>query len=81
MEGQQVRGRPRQRQLPDARHDHRPATTAVIAGVATGIGGTDPTAADVTLKERRPLVLVPRETPVRASTLRQMANLAAEGAR
>jgi flavin prenyltransferase len=58
-----------------------PATTAVIAGVATGISkDLIQRAADVTLKERRPLVFVPRETPVRASTLRQMADLAAEGA-
>ena len=58
-----------------------PATTAVIAGVATGISkDLIQRAADVTLKERRPLVFVPRETPVRAGTLRQMADLAAEGA-
>ena len=58
-----------------------PATTAVIAGVATGISkDLIQRAADVTLKERRPLVFVPRETPVRASTLRQMADLATEGA-
>ena len=58
-----------------------PATTAVIAGVATGVSkDLIQRAADVTLKERRPLVFVPRETPVRPSTLRQMADLAAEGA-
>jgi 4-hydroxy-3-polyprenylbenzoate decarboxylase len=49
--------------------------------VATGISkDLIQRAADVTLKERRPLVFVPRETPVRAGTLRQMADLAAEGA-
>jgi flavin prenyltransferase len=58
-----------------------PATTAVIAGVATGISkDLIQRAADVTLKERRPLVFVPRETPLRPSTLRQMADLATEGA-
>ncbi|MEP9382979.1 UbiX family flavin prenyltransferase [Nocardioides sp. KR10-350] len=58
-----------------------PATTAVVAGVATGISkDLIQRAADVTLKERRPLVLVPRETPLRTATLRQMADLSAEGA-
>jgi 4-hydroxy-3-polyprenylbenzoate decarboxylase len=58
-----------------------PATTAVVAGVATGISkDLVQRAADVTLKERRPLVFVPRETPLRQSSLRQMADLAGEGA-
>ncbi|WP_443071120.1 UbiX family flavin prenyltransferase [Streptomyces sp. NBC_01476] len=58
-----------------------PATTAVVAGVATGMSkDLVQRAADVTLKERRPLVLVPRETPLRRVTLQQMADLSGEGA-
>jgi 4-hydroxy-3-polyprenylbenzoate decarboxylase len=58
-----------------------PATTAVVAGVATGMSkDLIQRAADVTLKERRRLVLVVRETPLRRSTLQQMADLSGEGA-
>ena len=58
-----------------------PATTAVVAGVATGMSkDLIQRAADVTLKERRPLVLVVRETPLRRATLQQMADLSGEGA-
>jgi 4-hydroxy-3-polyprenylbenzoate decarboxylase len=58
-----------------------PATTAVVAGVATGMSkDLIQRAADVTLKERRPLVLVPRETPLRRVCLQQMADLSGEGA-
>lgn len=58
-----------------------PATTAAAAGIA---GGTSKDllqrAADVTLKERRRLVLVLRETPLRPSTLDNLSALAREGA-
>ncbi|MFE7172319.1 UbiX family flavin prenyltransferase [Streptomyces sp. NPDC057616] len=58
-----------------------PATTASVAGIAAGLSkDLIQRAADVTLKERRPLVLVLRETPLRRVTLRQMADLADEGA-
>lgn len=58
-----------------------PATTASVAGIALGVSkDLLQRAADVTLKERRPLVLVVRETPLRRSTLLQLADLAGEGA-
>jgi len=58
-----------------------PATTAVVAGIATGMSkDLIQRAGDVTLKERRPLVLVVREAPLRAAALDHMAALAREGA-
>lgn len=58
-----------------------PATTAVVAGIATGISkDLIQRAGDVALKERRPLILVVRETPLRASMLDHMSALAHEGA-
>ena len=58
-----------------------PATTASVAGIAAGISkDLLQRAGDVTLKERRPLVLVLRETPLRRGTLLQLAQLAEEGA-
>lgn len=58
-----------------------PATTAVVAGIAAGISkDLIQRAGDVTLKERRRLVLVVRESPLRASALDQMAALSREGA-
>jgi 4-hydroxy-3-polyprenylbenzoate decarboxylase len=42
-----------------------PATTAAVAGIAIGLSkDLLQRAADVTLKERRPLVVVPREMPL-----------------
>jgi 4-hydroxy-3-polyprenylbenzoate decarboxylase len=42
-----------------------PASTAAVAGIALGLSkDLLQRAADVTLKERRPLVVVPRETPL-----------------
>jgi 4-hydroxy-3-polyprenylbenzoate decarboxylase len=42
-----------------------PASTAAVAGIAIGLSkDLLQRAADVTLKERRPLVVVPRETPL-----------------
>ncbi|GAB3456836.1 UbiX family flavin prenyltransferase [Actinophytocola sediminis] len=58
-----------------------PATTATVAAVATGVThNLVQRAADVTLKERRKLVVVLRETPLRLSTLDNLRTLAAEGA-
>lgn len=58
-----------------------PATTSSVAGIALGVSkDLLQRAGDVTLKERRPLVLVVRETPLRRSTLLQLADLAGEGA-
>ena len=58
-----------------------PATTSSVAAIATGATRTlVHRAADVTLKERRPLVLLVRETPLRVSALDNLRALAAEGA-
>jgi len=58
-----------------------PATTATVAAVATGVThNLIQRSADVTLKERRRLVVVLRETPLRLSTLDNLRTLAAEGA-
>jgi 4-hydroxy-3-polyprenylbenzoate decarboxylase len=47
-----------------------PASTAAVAGIALGLSkDLLQRAADVTLKERRPLIVVPRETPLTRSTL------------
>ena len=58
-----------------------PATSAVVAGIALGMSkDLVQRAGDVVLKERRPLVLVVREMPLRAVVLDHMAALAREGA-
>lgn len=58
-----------------------PATSAAISGIAVGASkDLIQRAADVTLKERRQLVLLVRETPLRAVALEQLASLAREGA-
>jgi 4-hydroxy-3-polyprenylbenzoate decarboxylase len=58
-----------------------PATTAAVSGIALGASkDLIQRAADVTLKERRPLVLLVRETPLRAVALEQLASLSREGA-
>jgi 4-hydroxy-3-polyprenylbenzoate decarboxylase len=58
-----------------------PATTAVVAGIATGMSkDLIQRAGDVALKERRLLVLVVREAPLRAAALDHMSALAHEGA-
>jgi len=58
-----------------------PASTAAIAGIAIGLSkDLLQRAADVTLKERRPLVVVPRETPLTRSTLKHLLTLDEAGA-
>jgi 4-hydroxy-3-polyprenylbenzoate decarboxylase len=58
-----------------------PATTSAVAGIAMGTSkDLLQRAADVTLKERRPLVVVVRETPLRTPVLEHMAALSREGA-
>lgn len=58
-----------------------PASTAACAGIAIGLSkDLLQRAADVTLKERRPLVVVPRETPVTRSHLEHLLALHDAGA-
>ena len=58
-----------------------PASTASVAGVALGLSkDLLQRAASVTLKERRPLVVVVRETPLGGTTLRQLVALDDAGA-
>jgi 4-hydroxy-3-polyprenylbenzoate decarboxylase len=58
-----------------------PASTAAVAGMALGLSkDLLQRAADVTLKERRPLVVVPRETPYTRATLEHMLALHDAGA-
>ncbi|HEY5172688.1 MAG TPA: UbiX family flavin prenyltransferase [Acidimicrobiia bacterium] len=58
-----------------------PASTAAVAGIAIGLSkDLLQRAADVTLKERRPLIVVPREMPLTGATLRHLVTLDAAGA-
>ena len=58
-----------------------PASMKTVAQIATGTGETLlHRAADVTLKERRPLIVVPRETPLHLGHLRNLTTLAELGA-
>jgi polyprenyl P-hydroxybenzoate/phenylacrylic acid decarboxylase-like protein len=58
-----------------------PASMKTVAQMATGTGETLlHRAADVTLKERRPLYVVPRETPFHLGHLRNLTTLAELGA-
>lgn len=58
-----------------------PASTASVAGIAQGLSkDLLQRCADVTLKERRPLVVVLRETPLGRSTLVQLLALHDAGA-
>jgi 4-hydroxy-3-polyprenylbenzoate decarboxylase len=58
-----------------------PCSTNTLAKVALGIADSLITrAAHVHLKERRPLILVPRETPLSTIMLRNMATLSELGA-
>lgn len=59
-----------------------PCSMGTLAKIAHGIGDSLLTrAADVCLKERFPLVVVPRETPMSALHLENQARLATYGAR
>ncbi|MDQ1702488.1 MAG: flavin prenyltransferase [Frankiaceae bacterium] len=58
-----------------------PASTSAVAGIALGLSkDLLQRAADVTLKERRRLVMVPRETPLARSTLVHLVELYDAGA-
>lgn len=58
-----------------------PATISTISKIATGIQDNLITrAAAVSLKEKRKLVIVPRETPLTSINLRSLATLSEEGA-
>ena len=58
-----------------------PASTAAVAGIAVGLSkDLLQRAADVTLKEQRPLVMVPRETPFTRATLAHLLELHDAGA-
>jgi flavin prenyltransferase len=58
-----------------------PCSIHTMSEIATGVTSSLLTrAADVTLKERRPLVLMVRETPLHLGHLRSMAQLAEMGA-
>jgi 4-hydroxy-3-polyprenylbenzoate decarboxylase len=58
-----------------------PASMGFVGAVASGLASDLPErAADVMLKERRPLVFVPRETPLSLVHLRNLTSLAEAGA-